>query len=163
MLGTIFEPDTLSLALSRLHRLFAWQGLDHQTHLETLLVFRIPNPHLPLCHCPIALMLDQPLQIDFLTIFPFKSHLMVTYTMHSKGPVCLSLLDARSHLVPCIGYCDICCTQVEMMQSLGTVTIGHLYMNEAPRPQVIGTMESGVIPASRWNSQSGAINQQDPS
>src|SRR5262245_59729756 len=96
----MFEPDALLLPFSCLHGLLARQGLDYQAHQEALFMLGIPNPHLPLCHSCIALMLDQPFEIDLLAIFPFETHLMVTRTMHSKGSKGQSLLDTCSYLVP---------------------------------------------------------------
>src|SRR5437763_3698954 len=128
VLGTMFAPDVLSFAFSRLHRLLAWQDLDDQTYFETLFMFGVPDPDGPFCHCSIALMLDQPFKVDLFAIFPFKPYVVVTDSMDSKCSLLLALLHTCSHRIACISYNDIACLQIKMMQSFGSVTIAYLNM-----------------------------------
>jgi len=97
MLGTMFAPDLLSFAFSRLHRLLTWQDLNHETYFEALFMFGIPDPDRSFCHRSVALVLDESFEIDLLAIFPFKSHIVITDPMYSK---CSKLPDPVAHLLP---------------------------------------------------------------
>jgi hypothetical protein len=125
----MLAPDVLSFALSCLHRLLAWQDLDHQTNWEALFVFGIPDPERPLGQRSIALMLDQPFQIDLLAIFPFKAHLVITSPMPSECSLLFSLLHTRSQRLACLSDGDIASLQIKMAQSFGSRTIAYLNMS----------------------------------
>ena len=78
-------------------------------------MFGIRDPDHSLGHRSIALMLDQPFQIDLLAIFPFQAHLMVTYPMDSECSLLLSSLHTRSQRVARISDGDIACLQIKMV------------------------------------------------
>jgi hypothetical protein len=93
-------------------------------------------------------MLDQPFQVDLVTIFPFKAHLVVTYPMHPECSLLACLLHTRSQRIACIRDDDIASLQLKMVPSFGSMTIAYLNMSESTCSQVLGTMQAQVIPRS---------------